>query len=175
MTLRSLFQFASCAALALIGALPAAAQVCDLDSPASPATLVDTGYNQAAAKDGNGGWYTTADPVTGKFPFLEAGTYSVGQSFRVKGLVGNYQGTSGTNYRDLDFIRFKVTAPCYVTVNYSVGRDLGGFTVPFVSGETSDLSVYTGNVETQATAKRVYRSEERRVGKECRSRWSPYH
>ena len=23
--------------------------------------------------------------------------------------------------------------------------------------------------------KRVYRSEERRVGKECRSRWSPYH
>ena len=21
----------------------------------------------------------------------------------------------------------------------------------------------------------VYRSEERRVGKECRSRWSPYH
>ena len=22
---------------------------------------------------------------------------------------------------------------------------------------------------------RVYRSEERRVGKECRSRWSPYH
>ena len=23
--------------------------------------------------------------------------------------------------------------------------------------------------------KRLYRSEERRVGKECRSRWSPYH
>ena len=22
---------------------------------------------------------------------------------------------------------------------------------------------------------KVYRSEERRVGKECRSRWSPYH
>ena len=22
---------------------------------------------------------------------------------------------------------------------------------------------------------RIYRSEERRVGKECRSRWSPYH
>ena len=25
------------------------------------------------------------------------------------------------------------------------------------------------------TTKLVYRSEERRVGKECRSRWSPYH
>ena len=24
-------------------------------------------------------------------------------------------------------------------------------------------------------ASKVYRSEERRVGKECRSRWSPYH
>ena len=23
--------------------------------------------------------------------------------------------------------------------------------------------------------KKLYRSEERRVGKECRSRWSPYH
>src|SRR2546430_4403883 len=26
-----------------------------------------------------------------------------------------------------------------------------------------------------AAATRVFRSEERRVGKECRSRWSPYH
>src|SRR5256885_4610709 len=26
-----------------------------------------------------------------------------------------------------------------------------------------------------AVAERVHRSEERRVGKECRSRWSPYH
>ena len=25
------------------------------------------------------------------------------------------------------------------------------------------------------TCKNLYRSEERRVGKECRSRWSPYH
>ena len=25
------------------------------------------------------------------------------------------------------------------------------------------------------TIEAVYRSEERRVGKECRSRWSPYH
>src|SRR2546427_5748055 len=28
---------------------------------------------------------------------------------------------------------------------------------------------------TQATLWHVLRSEERRVGKECRSRWSPYH
>ena len=29
--------------------------------------------------------------------------------------------------------------------------------------------------QTQAVKKQVLRSEERRVGKECRSRWSPYH
>ena len=31
------------------------------------------------------------------------------------------------------------------------------------------------NFDTVAEAKAVTRSEERRVGKECRSRWSPYH
>ena len=32
------------------------------------------------------------------------------------------------------------------------------------------------DVETQGHSERVARrSEERRVGKECRSRWSPYH
>ena len=31
-----------------------------------------------------------------------------------------------------------------------------------------------GNVVT-ATFSEIIRSEERRVGKECRSRWSPYH
>ena len=29
--------------------------------------------------------------------------------------------------------------------------------------------------ESQANRRYLYRSEERRVGKECRSRWSPYH
>ena len=28
---------------------------------------------------------------------------------------------------------------------------------------------------TKSTCKATERSEERRVGKECRSRWSPYH
>src|SRR3712207_9562521 len=30
-------------------------------------------------------------------------------------------------------------------------------------------------IENEATVEDVKRSEERRVGKECRSRWSPYH
>ena len=32
-----------------------------------------------------------------------------------------------------------------------------------------------GLTQTGFFAKDVQRSEERRVGKECRSRWSPYH
>jgi len=36
-----------------------------------------------------------------------------------------------------------------------------------------DTLLYTGKIDgADAT---VFRSEERRVGKECRSRWSPYH
>ena len=37
---------------------------------------------------------------------------------------------------------------------------------------------YSGGLDTTAIIpwlKETYRSEERRVGKECRSRWSPYH
>ena len=29
--------------------------------------------------------------------------------------------------------------------------------------------------DVKENVKNLYRSEERRVGKECRSRWSPYH
>src|SRR3712207_9332452 len=36
--------------------------------------------------------------------------------------------------------------------------------------------IYDGLVEIKAVAREAgLRSEERRVGKECRSRWSPYH
>ena len=35
------------------------------------------------------------------------------------------------------------------------------------------FEIFRKNVGLEA--KKIYRSEERRVGKECRSRWSPYH
>ena len=38
--------------------------------------------------------------------------------------------------------------------------------------KTNQTDMYlVGNLDVNST----YRSEERRVGKECRSRWSPYH
>src|SRR3712207_8898272 len=41
----------------------------------------------------------------------------------------------------------------------------------------NEVSVFTGKAELGQGVKTaiLQRSEERRVGKECRSRWSPYH
>ena len=39
--------------------------------------------------------------------------------------------------------------------------------------DTNEL-IYKAEIDSQ-TYKTNLRSEERRVGKECRSRWSPYH
>src|SRR2546430_2213646 len=36
-------------------------------------------------------------------------------------------------------------------------------------------AIANGETQTGLTTMRIDRSEERRVGKECRSRWSPYH
>ena len=38
-----------------------------------------------------------------------------------------------------------------------------------------NLGISTASVKTRLLRARLMRSEERRVGKECRSRWSPYH
>ena len=41
--------------------------------------------------------------------------------------------------------------------------------------QTLHLSVTVAPIDERVTSGFVIRSEERRVGKECRSRWSPYH
>ena len=47
-------------------------------------------------------------------------------------------------------------------------------TVPLVDAAVYRLTV-TGLVDRELQLSLAARSEERRVGKECRSRWSPYH
>ena len=39
----------------------------------------------------------------------------------------------------------------------------------------SKLDEFKNEIADKLAIKRITRSEERRVGKECRSRWSPYH
>ena len=51
-----------------------------------------------------------------------------------------------------------------------------GETLAIVGESGSGKSVFTKNFVGMLDANgKITRSEERRVGKECRSRWSPYH
>ena len=52
-----------------------------------------------------------------------------------------------------------------------IGRDMGSW--DDVAG-CGVVVVWVGDMGSWCSVSR-YRSEERRVGKECRSRWSPYH
>ena len=59
---------------------------------------------------------------------------------------------------------------------------LGWYVVPkwrrYMAKENIKDCLGVGDAEAEAIAKESvtrFRSEERRVGKECRSRWSPYH
>jgi len=59
---------------------------------------------------------------------------------------------------------FKNPTDLFITPDHYVTRIMHGHGVPF-----SDLGVGQKHFTDEQ------RSEERRVGKECRSRWSPYH
>ena len=70
--------------------------------------------------------------------------------------------------------------------HFRIGVDLGGSKIEFVALERDGKELhrhriatprfdYDATVRAVADAVQVLRSEERRVGKECRSRWSPYH
>src|SRR3989442_9556488 len=57
-----------------------------------------------------------------------------------------------------------------------IPNEEGGRTTPSVVGFTKTGERLVGQVaKRQAITNPENRSEERRVGKECRSRWSPYH
>src|SRR2546425_13258078 len=78
-------------------------------------------------------------------------------------------------------------AGCDVAVS-DIGRATDG-TTPYALASGDDLAATARAVEqrgrrtvavpacvtSSADVARLMRSEERRVGKECRSRWSPYH
>jgi len=83
--------------------------------------------------------------------------------------------TAGLDADDIGFpIRgiFRRNASIRFVLGEVAGIDLHGHTVSIGdhrSFEFDYLVIAAGSVSTS------FRSEERRVGKECRSRWSPYH
>ena len=76
----------------------------------------------------------------------------------VEGLTRRFGATLAVDGVSLDIVRGDVLAL------------LG----PSGSGKTTTLRLLAG-FETPDAGRVVVGSEERRVGKECRSRWSPYH
>src|SRR3712207_5678943 len=63
----------------------------------------------------------------------------------------------------LDFAIKRCKAPCILNQTQADYRAMIEEVLVFLEGKTDEV------------VRRVKRSEERRVGKECRSRWSPYH
>ena len=61
-----------------------------------------------------------------------------------------------------------LTNDATLTITFTANETVTGFAVGDVGVTGGSLSSFSGSGAT-------YRSEERRVGKECRSRWSPYH
>ena len=60
-------------------------------------------------------------------------------------------------------------------VVYLVAMLLVGFAYSKSNNDSTDFYLGGRKMGPLVTAMSAERSEERRVGKECRSRWSPYH
>src|SRR5260370_9863678 len=95
---------------------------------------------------------------------------------RVSGsLVFFFQAEDGIRYSSVTGVQ-----TCALPIFTSVGRLLwrGGLSMKANSrsfGGWSDLHVTSDGHTLTSISDEGSRSEERRVGKECRSRWSPYH
>src|SRR2546427_9766314 len=76
----------------------------------------------------------------------------------------------------LDLYPFASTSPIYVRVGEQPVRspEDAAFFVRWID-RLLDAARRHGDWNTPAERSATVRSEERRVGKECRSRWSPYH
>ena len=84
----------------------------------------------------------------------------------LKGTIERYN--AAWNAHDLDAI-MSMHAPDMVFANHTAGEAAAGEDVRRHIG-----SIFAGWPDLAFETRRL-RSEERRVGKECRSRWSPYH
>jgi hypothetical protein len=112
-------------AMALNGVALGQVGQCDLSTPGN---FIDDRFDSGAdcsdtgGVDENGGWDRTR-------PFIEAGSGLMpGASFRVQGVVGMFNSACDggvATTRDLDWVRFSVAEPCYITVVLSMADNTG--------------------------------------------------
>ena len=82
--------------------------------------------------------------------------------------------------RPLQDLRISVTDRCNFRCTYCMPKEIFGHDHIFLTREellSFEEIVRLANIFVSIGVRkiRLTRSEERRVGKECRSRWSPYH
>src|SRR3712207_5524906 len=81
-------------------------------------------------------------------------------------------GGKGANLAEMNLIGVPVPPGFTITTDccneyYKIGQE------KIISVLQDEVNAAVAHIETLMNSK--FRSEERRVGKECRSRWSPYH
>ena len=104
--------------------------------------------------------------------------WTTARSFSVKGLSNDDDGLYATEQIDTGYSRI-------IRLNKSSGAvDIEGVAIPYYAGLITVGSSYAYSIaggwtshllKLNKSTGALIRSEERRVGKECRSRWSPYH
>jgi len=87
------------------------------------------------------------------------------------------QGTKGDYARAAELVNYKDVRWVSLQHEYGIfGGDDGSYVLDFLSALRVPAMVTLHTVlDHPSESQRMIRSEERRVGKECRSRWSPYH
>src|SRR2546426_3883978 len=132
-------------------------------APEATVTATETATGQATK---------TATDVTGNYnlPSLAPGTYTITVE------------KTGFKSTVLTGITLQVNQKAQVDVQIQVGQVTTSVEVsgaaPLVETNTASVGTVIGErevVDLPLNLRRFGRSEERRVGKECRSRWSPYH
>src|SRR2546430_14783927 len=90
--------------------------------------------------------------------------------------VPKHAESQGGRYVDLNIRTQPVTRYTYETSGTYLARSLLFFFRSPTSAKSTTTTTSCIQLGARAQFSRGYlRSEERRVGKECRSRWSPYH
>ena len=93
----------------------------------------------------------------------------------IKGLGDNEDVHFGDTVRGSDWGADQEVVRMFVNTSPKAVRELAAWGCPWSRITPGDRQVIINGEKVTITERKEARSEERRVGKECRSRWSPYH